>query len=310
MDGRCPMIECDGETIAYVLVNGKRFRSIDSRCWKAERRIEDMSADGVSLQVLSPMPELLSYWLKPQPAAELADCVNAAIAEICALHPKQFMGLGMVTLQDPARAVEQLRSFRSMGLRGVEIGTHINGTPLGSEKLFDFYETLQDENLSLFIHPLHPAGCERVGGDGVIASVAAFPMEIAFAATSLIATGLLARLPKLRVLLSHGGGALPLVAARLAAAAGYTDTVAQHFDESPLKTFSRFWFDSNVYDEGVLQFLATKTTPERILAGSDYPFEIRQRDPIQFCCCAMGRTADSFRQSALQFLGHHQGSTT
>jgi aminocarboxymuconate-semialdehyde decarboxylase len=307
-DNRFPVIEQDDERLAWVKVNSQRFRRIDSRCWNAVERLQDMDAEGIGLQVLSPMPELLSYWLPAAESAQLADSVNASIAAMCAAHPGRFAGLGMVTLQEPDLARAQLRQLRNSGLAGVEIGTHVCGRPLGSPEFFPVFETMADENLCLFIHPLHPAGCDHIGGAALVAGAAAFPAEIAFAASSLMLAGIPSRLPQLRILLSHGGGALPVVAARLAGISGRSEQVRLHFAEPPMDTLRRFWFDSNVYDPEVLSFLAGKVGGARIVVGSDYPFEICQQKPLEFASKALGRSQHSFLQPALNFLGMEQGA--
>src|SRR2546429_9585216 len=90
----------------------------------------------------------------------------------------------------------------------MEIGTHINGTALGREVLFPLYEAAEALNLGIFVHPLHPAGMERVAASPEFAATAVFPLETALASVSLLAAWITERFPRLRILLSHGGGAL------------------------------------------------------------------------------------------------------
>ncbi|HEX8077578.1 MAG TPA: amidohydrolase family protein, partial [Chthoniobacterales bacterium] len=137
-------LDQDGSGDASVLIDGKVFRRIDSRCWDVPRRLADMREDNVDVHVLSPMPELLSHWLPAEEAEVLADLMNGHIARMIAEAPDQFVGLGMICMQDVNRAVAQLRKLRDLGLRGFEIGTHIDGTSLGSETLFAIYEAAAD----------------------------------------------------------------------------------------------------------------------------------------------------------------------
>ncbi len=134
-----PSIELRGADGAAVMVGGKVFRVIDSRSWDGRRRIDDMAADDVDVQVISPMPELLSHWFPPDDADALGRHINEGIAELCAAHPGRFIGIGMVPMQDVTLAVKRLDEIRSFGLRGIEIGTHINGVPLGDARLRDVY---------------------------------------------------------------------------------------------------------------------------------------------------------------------------
>ena len=122
-----PSIERKGADGATVMVGGKVFRVIDSRSWDAARRIDDMSADDVDMQVVSPMPELLSHWFPAGDADALCRYINEGIAELCNANPGQFIGIGMAPMQDASLAIKRLDEIKSLGLRGIEIGSHING---------------------------------------------------------------------------------------------------------------------------------------------------------------------------------------
>ena len=134
-----PSIERKGADGATVMVGGKVFRVIDSRSWDAARRIDDMSADDVDVQVVSPMPELLSHWFPAADADALCRYINEGIAELCNANPGHFIGIGMAPMQDASLAIKRLDEIKSLGLRGIEIGSHINGVPLGDARLRDIY---------------------------------------------------------------------------------------------------------------------------------------------------------------------------
>ena len=180
-DRRWPSVALSGGDQAAVMIAGKVFRKIDTRSWDVDRRLEDMVDDGTDMQVLSPMPELLSHWLPPDDAEYLADVMNDEIAAMIARAPRHFAGIGMVCAQDVARAVRQLQKVKAQGFAGIEIGTHINGTALGSESLFPLYEAAEALDLGIFVHPLHPAGMERVDASPEFAATAVFPLETALA---------------------------------------------------------------------------------------------------------------------------------
>ena len=202
------------------MVGGKVFRVIDSRSWDAGRRMADMAGDDVDVQVVSPMPELLSHWFPADDADDLSRHINEEISGLCANDPRHFIGIGMVPMQEPKLAVKRMPGLKSLGLRGFEIGTHINGMALGDERLHEVYAAAEAANLAMMIHPLHPAGLDRMAGRPELAAVAAFPLETAFAAVSLMTAGIMERFPRLRIMLSHGGGALPWILPRLRHARG------------------------------------------------------------------------------------------
>ena len=301
-DARWPSVEISGDCAA-VTIGGKLFRAIDSRSWDADRRLDDMAADGIAAQVVSPMPELLSYWFSPADGDAFADHVNGAIADLCARRPGRFIGLGMVPLQDPALAARRLETFKPLGLRGVEIGSHIHGVPLGDARFDEFYAAAAQAGLCLLVHPLHPAGLERMAGRPPLAAVAAFPLETALAATALLTHGVTERFPGLRILLSHGGGALPWILPRLSATRDLDPALADLFPGEPREMARKFYYDSILYDGAALRFLRDSLGGAQIVVGSDYPFSIRQTRPSEFAERALGASAIALRDNAIRWLG-------
>ncbi|WP_454644584.1 amidohydrolase family protein [Bradyrhizobium liaoningense] len=290
---------------AAVMVGGKVFRVIDSRSWDARRRLEDMAIDDVQIQVVSPMPELLSHWFPPADADALCRHVNEGIAALCADHPRHFVGIGMVPMQDVALAVRHMEDIRLLGLRGIEIGTHINGMPLGDVRLDDVYAAAEQAGLMVMIHPLHPLGLDRMGGRPELAAVAAFPLETAFAAVSLMAGGVLERFPTLRIQLSHGGGALSWLLPRLDHAFAMGPPLESLFARNPTEIARSFYYDTILYDGAALRYLADKVGTNQIVVGSDYPFTIKQDKPAQFAELALsvaraGLSANAKRLFALR----------
>jgi len=299
---RWPSIEHRGGNSSAVMVGGKVFRLIDSRSWDAGRRLEDMQSDDVDVQVVSPMPELLSHWFPADDADALSDHVNRAIAKLCAAHPQSFVGIGMAPVQDPGLAARRLAGIRALGLCGVEIGTHINGVALGDPRMHEFYAAAEEADLAIMIHPLHPSGLERMAGRPELAAVAAFPLETALAATSLLTHGITERFPKLRILLSHGGGALPWILPRLKHAHSLGPPLRELFARDPAEMARAFYYDTILYDRPALRFLAESVGSDHIVVGSDYPFSIKQDRPAQFAEQALDASRETLAANAARFL--------
>lgn len=298
-----PSIEHGSDGNAAVMVGGKVFRKIDSRCWDTERRLEDMAADGIHTHVVSPMPELLSHWFPAADADVLSRNINEETARFCAIAPDRFVGIGMIPMQDPERAVRCIESVKSLGLQGIEIGTHINGVPLGHESLHEIYAAAENADLLIMIHPLHPAGLERIGGRPELAAVAAFPLETALAATSLLTSGVTERFPNLRFLLSHGGGALPWILPRLHHAWNLGPPLRSLFPRDPAEMARRFYYDTVLYDRDALTYLTGRVGESQIVVGSDYPFTIKQDRPAEFAEQATSIPLATFDANARRLLG-------
>ncbi|MBN8992156.1 MAG: amidohydrolase family protein [Rhizobiales bacterium] len=303
-----PSIERKGADGAAVMVGGKVFRVIDSRSWDAQRRIDDMSADDVDIQVISPMPELLSHWFPAADADALCRHVNQGIAQLCRANPRKFIGVGMAPMQDASLAIERLDEIKSLGLRGIEIGSHINGIALGDVRLHDIYAAAEQAGLMVMVHPLHPLGLDRMGGRPELAAVAAFPLETAYAAVSLMTNGVTERFPKLRFLLSHGGGALPWILPRLRHARTVGPPLDSLFPRDPGEMAKSFYYDTILYDDVALDYLVTKVGADRVVAGSDYPFTIKQDRPAAFAEQALNLTREAFTSNAMGLLGLNAGA--
>jgi aminocarboxymuconate-semialdehyde decarboxylase len=297
-----PSVEHRGEAAA-VIVDGKVFRVIDSRSWDTARRLEDMAVDDVNVQVVSPMPELLSHWFPADDGDTLCRHVNESIAALCAGDPRRFIGIGMVPMQDATLAARRLEEIESLGLRGIEIGTHINGMALGDARLDEVYAAAERAGLVVMIHPLHPLGLDRMGGRPELAALAAFPLETALAAVSLMTHGVLERFPKLRILLSHGGGALSWILPRLRHAYGLGPSLRSLFARDPAEAVKSFYYDTVLYDRSGLQYLADKVGADRLVVGSDYPFTIKQDRPAEFAEQALCLTREALAANARRLLG-------
>lgn len=279
---RWPCMRCTGGE-HMVMMGETPFRKLDARSWDTTRRLEDMDRDGTAMQVLSPMPELLSYWLPRDDAGSLCDWTNHQIAEMIAAAPGRFRGLGAVPLQDPAAAAAALRRVKTeYGLSGVEIGSNINGQLLGDPVFDPFWEAAEAEGMAVFVHALHPIAAKPLAPNPLFTAFALFPIDVAMAAASLLMAGIPDRFPALRIGFSHGGGALASILGRLDIGWDRTGGFGGALSERPSTAARRFFYDSNVYDATQLRHLCTDVVPDRVFAGTDYPYDIRQAAPSAF----------------------------
>jgi len=265
----------------HVMLSGKVYRTVSDRCWDPALRAADMDGQGVARQVLSPMPELLSYWLDGADGGALARYLNEQIAAMVAQAPDRFFGLGAVPLQDLDRAVAELEhAIGTLGLAGVEIGTNVNGMALGDARLEPFFAAAERLGAAIFVHPLRPAGMERLVGPPNLEQIVAFPGETGLAAASLLTGGTLARHPGLRIALSHGGGSLAMLLPRLQHSWQTFAALREAVPEAPQAGARRLWVDSLVYDRLALEHLIERFGPTQVCVGSDFPFAIAEPDPV------------------------------
>jgi aminocarboxymuconate-semialdehyde decarboxylase len=263
----------------HVMISGKVYRTVSDGCWSVPRRLEDMGGMRVSRQALSPMPELLSYWLPMPDGGVLIRYLNEQIAAMVARAPERFVGLGAVPLQDVEAAIRELQYLKSIGFAGAELASHVNGVSIGDARFAPFFAAAEALGAAIFVHALRPAGQERIVGAFPEQAVC-FPGDIALACASMITGGVAARHPRLRIAFSHGGGAMAMLLPRLVHAWSKIPKARESLAESPAQTAKRFFYDHLVFDAAAVRFLVASFGASQILVGSDYPFNMGDPDPV------------------------------
>ncbi len=265
---------------AKMMVDGKVFREIKSNCWDADERMKDCDAAGVSMQVLSTVPVMFSYWAKPEDAYDLSRFLNDHIAEAVEKNPDRFAGLCTLPMQSPQLSVKELeRCIDQLGFCGVEIGSHINDWNLDNENLFPFYEAAEELGAAVFVHPWDMMGKEKMQKYW-LPWLVGMPAETSLAICSMIFGGVLERFPKLKVCFAHGGGSFPFTIGRIEHGFNVRpDLVAIDNNINPREYLGRFWIDSLVHDSKALRFIVDLAGEEKVALGSDYPFPLGEHLP-------------------------------
>jgi aminocarboxymuconate-semialdehyde decarboxylase len=245
-------------------------------------RLRDMDKAGIDIQAVCPAPYHFFYFTEADYGAQLAREVNEGIAALVAGTPDRFVGLGSVPLQNAELAVRELdHAVKTLGLRGVEICTNVNGKnltdpSLGLEKFFARCEEL---GVLIFMHPLGYTQADRLTNH-YFNNVIGNPLESTVAVSHLIFDGVMARHPKLKVLVAHGGGYIAHYWARMDhawRARADTRTVIKRKPSSYLK---KFYFDTITHDPVMLGRLVDQYGADHVVLGTDYPYDMADDDPL------------------------------
>lgn len=265
-----------------VMIDGKNYRTVSDKCWSTSKRLADFDEMGLGLQAISPMPELLSYWLSPADGAQLVRYLNEQIALMVSESSGVLVGLGAVPLQDMDLAIRELEHIRhGLGFAGVEIGSNILGVPIGDIRLDPFFEACAAMGLAVFVHALRPTGMDRLVGPAALQQVLAYPTDVGLAAASALTGQLMLRHPTLRIAFSHGGGTLAMLLPRLEQAMSVFPALRDSMASSPTEQARSFYFDSLVFDVPTLQHLVKLFGATQLMVGTDYPFNFHEARPVQ-----------------------------
>ncbi len=289
-----------------MMRHGKAFRDVGPNCWDPQVRIDECDQVGVGMQVLSTIPVLFNYAAKSEHTLDVARFLNDHIAGIVHEHPTRFAGLGTLPMQDPDLAVAELERCMSIGLAGVQIGSHVNAWNLSAPELFPVFAAAERLGAAVFVHPWDMMGQERMQRYW-LPWLVGMPAEASLAICSLIFGGVLERLPRLRIAIAHGGGAFPSTLGRIEH--GYTcrpDLVAIDNPHNPREYIGRFYVDSLVHDPNALRYLLELFGAHRIALGTDYPFPLGEDVPGQLiasCNFSDDVRTQLLRSTALDWLG-------
>ncbi|HEX2031577.1 MAG TPA: amidohydrolase family protein [Actinomycetota bacterium] len=243
--------------------------------------VRAMDEVGLERRAMSIAPLSYRYDLPAEEAIGWHRGLNDALVEACGAHPDRLVPIAIVPLQDAAAAAEEARrAVGRLGMRGIEIGTHVAGRNLDSPELEPFWIAAEELGAAVFIHPEHTPNPRWP--DYYLINLVGNPVETGVAVASLIFGGVLDRHPGLRFWLAHGGGVAPWVAGRLRHGWSVRDEPRVQGAGNPLEIVaSNFWFDSLTHDAGILAALIQRFGVERVVVGSDYPFDMADARPLE-----------------------------
>ena len=264
---------------AKMMIDDRFFREIEDNCWDPNTRIKECDHHHINVQVLSTIPVMFSYWAKPTDALEVSMFLNDHIATIVHAYPKRFIGLGTIPLQAPDLAIKELERCMKIGLRGVQIGSHVNDWNLNAPELFPVFEAAQELGAAIFVHPWDMMAKEKMSKYW-LPWLVGMPAETSLAICSMIFGGIFERLPKLKVAFAHGGGSFPSSIGRIEH--GFhvrPDLVAVDNNVNPREYLDKFYLDTLVHDPLMLDFLMNLMGPNQLALGTDYPFPLGELQP-------------------------------
>jgi predicted TIM-barrel fold metal-dependent hydrolase len=277
-----PLIS-DSEEIGYLrpLLGSPVREKIDLP--NVDFRLAQMDQQGIDIQAVSLHVGQYHYWADYDLARQIVTIQNEKIAELCAAHPDRFVGLGAVALQHPDLAVQQMKyAIKNLNMRGFMITGSVNDVELSDPRFDPFWAAAEELGTVIFIHPRNfPAGQSRLEGNGRLDNVIGNPLETTIALSHLIFEGTLDRYPGLKICAAHGGGYLPSYAGRSDHCVEFAAKFCKAVGKLPSAYLKeQLYFDSLVYTTDILEHMIKLVGADRIVLGTDFPFEMGNAEAV------------------------------
>jgi aminocarboxymuconate-semialdehyde decarboxylase len=264
----------DREGVAF-LHNGVQLRPFLRELCDLEVRLPYLDSIGVDLQMISAWTDMSGDDLPADLGGRWARLQNETLAADAKASGGRFEAMGTLPMQTVNGAVRELEHVvHGLGMRSIEMGTHVNGTDLDHPDLRSLWKRIAELNVFVLLHPpFKPVGLERTT-DYFLNNLISYPTDTTIAAARLIFSGILADLPNLNICLAHGGGFLPYQIGRMDRGFAAHPACKKAITRPPSDFLRRFYFDTLTHNTGALDYLCSTVGADRLLYGSDYPFEM------------------------------------
>jgi aminocarboxymuconate-semialdehyde decarboxylase len=289
------------------LVRGKLRLALAPELYLADAKVEGMDRKGIEISVVSPGPQVFFYDLPEADGIAAARLVNDGIAAMAAAHPRRLRAMATLPLQNPDASIAEMeRVAADHGFKGIEIATSAPGGEIADEKYRGVLRRARELGLTIFAHP------NTVGAGGrldcyYLTNLIGNPLETTIMVANLIFSGALDELEGLKMLLAHGGGFAPYQIGRFVHGHRVRPETRARTASSAKALLKRFYFDTITHDPQALRYLIDLVGAERIVVGSDAPFDMGDETPAATLAAVPGLTATEREQiargTALSLLG-------
>lgn len=286
--------------------NGRFFREVQENCWNPDAILVDMDQHHVDMMVLCTVPVLFNYWAKPNDTLDWCMFLNDHLVGVQQKYSKRFLGLGTLPMQDVNLSIKELQRLKSIGIKGVEIGSHVEDKNLDDKYFFPLWEAAQDLDMAIFVHPWDMMGQEKMQ-KYFLPWLVGMPAETSLAICSMIFGGVFDSFPNLRVMFAHGGGSFPFTVGRVSHGWHARPDLCNINDiKDPRAYMGKFWIDGITHDDDALKYLVSVFGAEKIAYGTDYPFPLGDLEHGRFIEQMQGFTPELkqqlLSQTAIDFL--------
>ena len=251
--------------------------------WTPEQRLREMDELGVDVHVLSTNSFLYFYERDPASTVAMARECNDYVSKLTRDHPDQFAGFATLPMQDVSAAVAELeRAAGVMRLKGAMIGDHVNGATYDDPSFMPLWRAAESLGAVIFVHQAGDTTVSARSGRYHLPNSIGNLVDRTVTFASFVFGGVMDACPDLKVCLSHGGGFACYGAGRMDRGWQVRPEARVNIEMPPSAYLGRFWYDCLTYDERALRYLIDAAGVERVVFGTDWPFDMAIDDPVSW----------------------------
>jgi len=277
-------------------VDSKRIPDLVPKMIDLKPRVKDMDKTHVDVQVVSPVPIQFYYWTDPDFGTRLAQAQNDDISALVKDNTSRFAAMGALPMQDSVASVAEMRRcVKDLDIRAFIISSNINGVELSDPRFDPVWAEAINLDVPLFIHPFGFTDGERLRCFFMHNCVGQ-PLEEQIAITHLIFGGVLDRHPGIKFCIAHGGGYFPYYAGRMDHSWEYRPELRKQIRKAPSEYLRELYYDTVVFRPDALEYLVNLVGADRVMMGTDYPFDMQEFEPVAFVKSATKLSNDDRRK--------------
>ena len=257
----------DGGT---YLKMGDWLRKVPPAYLSVEAKLAAMDASGIEITLLStndPGPE----WFGDEGSA-VAQLIHDSLARVIAKHPTRFRGLCTLPLQNEKAAAAELdRCVKELEFKGILLYTNLTGAWCDEPQFHWLYARAEELDIPILLHPAKPMTTEQVKGYELTSTLGNM-FENTIALARIIASGLLDRHPKLKLVCPHLGGTLPYICGRMDHQLAILKRGPQNLQRKPSEYLRSIYLDIVSPLPEAIRFALDFSSVDKLLFSSDHPW--------------------------------------
>ena len=215
------------------------------------------------------------YWGTEEVSCLAAQEANDSTAEAQAKYPERIRWFTTLPWQYPDAAVAELERTCANGAVGVMVLANIAGRSLNDDFFAPIWQAIDDKGLPVLLHPTDPPGADVLDmGEFDLSWSVGFMFDTTLAITRMMFHGFFDKYPKLKLIASHGGAALPYLVGRFEKGDEVEIPERRLMQKKPTDYLQHIYYDCITYDPLALEYLVSIVGSSQVMFGTDWPHQV------------------------------------